>query len=352
MRRLIIACLLMLAGVGTVLAQDQMSPALPVSYQLNGMTHIYQTWNNCGPATLTMALTFYGMEANQQTAAAWLKPNYEDKNVSPWQIAEYVNTQLPGTLRALIRQNGSADLLKLLISRDLPVMVEAGYDPPNDPQGWMGHYLTVFGYDDARGVFITHDSFNGPGYTYEYAYFDRFWRHFNRLYIVIYPFAREAEVLALLGEDADEEANWRRALEAARAEAIADQQDPFAWFNLGTNFVALGDHTSAAIAFDQARNVGGGLPFRMLWYQFGPFEAYYHVGRYNDMIVLAQALLNDGGGHFVEETFYYGGLARAGLGEMQRARDNLQQAIFLNPNFTPAREALAQLDSGTLVVGG
>ena len=55
------------------------------------------------------------------------------------------------------------------------------------------------------------------------------------------------------------------------------------------------------------------------------------------MIDLAAANLSDGGGQFVEETFYYGGLAREGLGERARAIDNLNGALAFNPNFTPAR---------------
>lgn len=350
-RTLSASLVLMLLLAGSVFAQDTIevantTPVIPPSYQLNGIEHVYQTWNNCGPASVTMALSYFGYNEDQSVAASWLKPTSEDKNVSPWQIEAYVNTVVPGTTRALVRRGGDIELLKLLLSQNFPVMVEAGYDPPQDTQGWMGHYLTLYAYDDGRGVFIANDSFNGPQYAYEYAYFDSFWRHFNRLYIVYYPFAREQELLSLLGNNADEQLNWQHALDTARAEAMANEQDPFAWFNLGTNFVGLGDYASAAVAYDQARNVGGGLPFRMLWYQFGPFEAYFNVGRYQDMITLAQALLSDGGGQFVEETFYYGGLARAAMGETERARSNFQQAIFFNPNFTPASDALALLDGG------
>mgnify|MGYP001365152979 FL=1 len=223
MKRLIFVAVLLALTVAPIAAQDGNPPvSVPVSYALGGITHIYQSWNNCGPATLTMALTYYGVTADQDPAAGWLKPNYEDKNVSPWQIVEYVNTQVPGTLQAVERQGGTMDLLKTLIAADFPVMVEAGYDPPNDPQGWMGHYLFVSGYDDGRGVFVTQDSFEGPNYTYDYAYFDEFWRHFNRVFIVIYDVRREAELMTLLGEDADAEQNVRRALETARNEAIAN----------------------------------------------------------------------------------------------------------------------------------
>lgn len=336
-----LALLVVLLVAGTVSAQEEVVN-VPPSYHLNGVQHIYQDWNNCGPATLTMGLTYFGYEADQYPAAQWLKPNTEDKNVSPWQMAEYVNTQLAGTTRALVRQGGTLDLLKLLVSNNFPVLIEAGYDPPGENLGWMGHYLLVIGYDDAQGVLYTHDSYDGPNLGYTYDHIETYWRHFNRLYIVLYDAAREAEMLALLGDDADERQNWINALETARAEATANNQDPFAWFNMGTNFVGLEMYREAEVAYDQARNVGGGLPWRMMWYQFGPFEAYLQVGRYEDVIALAQANLNDGGGQYVEETFYYGGLARLAMGETERAINNFNGAISFNPNFTPARVALEQ----------
>ena len=93
----VVALLLVVILPGVASAQD--APALPVSYQLNGFTHIPQHWNNCGPATLTMGLTFYGVTADQDPAANWLKPTPEDGNVSPWQMIGYVNTQFRGRRR-------------------------------------------------------------------------------------------------------------------------------------------------------------------------------------------------------------------------------------------------------------
>jgi len=314
--------------------------SIPATYHLNGLQHIYQGWNNCGPATLTMGLSYFTEETlNQNPAATWLKPNPEDKNVSPWQMIEYVNNHQDMNVRAILRQGGTIDLLKTLIANNFPVLVEAGFDPPNDDQGWMGHYLLVSGYDDGARLITTQDSFEGPNYTYDYDYFDDYWRHFNRLYMPLYTPDREAELMAILGEDADEISNWNNALATARAEATANPNDSFNWFNLGTNFVALEDYASAEVAFDQARSVGSGLPFRMLWYQFGPYEAYLNTGRYSDIITLVTAALNDGGGQYVEETYYYAALARDGLGERDRAILNLDGVIAFNPNFTPALEA-------------
>ena len=338
----LLALLLALVIPGAAQAQEPVS--YPPDYSLFGVEHIYQDWNNCGPATLSMALTYYtDATIDQHIAANWLKPNYEDKNVSPWQMAAYVNTQLGGNLRAIVRQGGELNLLKTLIANNFPVLIEEGYNPPELNQGWMGHYLMMSGYDDAAGHFITQDSYEGPNLPYTYDHINEFWRNFNRLYLVVYPVEREAELMALLGSDADERQNWVNALEEARAEAVANPEDPFAWFNMGTSFVGLEMYSEAAVAFDQARNVGEGLPWRMMWYQFGPFEAYMATGRYQDVIDLARANLDDGGGQYVEETYYYAGLARAAMGETERAISNLDGAISFNPNFTPAREAKAEL---------
>lgn len=333
---------LLFAVTVPVLAQDTTTTTLPTSYALNGITHIYQGWNNCGPATVTMGLTYFGYDDDQNPAALWLKPNSEDKNVSPDQILEYVNTQLPGDVHALLRYGGDLERLKTLVSNNFPVLIESGYDPVSANQGWMGHYLLVSGYDDGRQNLITQDSYDGPNLPYTYQHIQEYWKHFNYLYIVLYPPAREGELMTLLGDDADENQNVYNALIKATQDAEINRNDPFAWFNLGTNYTMMGEFSRAAGAYDEARNTGE-LPWRMNWYQFGMFEAYLEVGRYDDVIALAQANLNDGGGQYVEETYYYGGLAREGLGEIDRAINNLNEAVFFNPNFTSAREARDRL---------
>ncbi len=352
---LTLALLVLLLPAGAALAQagtGQSAASLPASYRLNNFNFEYQGWNNCGPATLTTALTHFGYSDNQNRAAQWLKPNNEDKNVTPQEMVAFVNTQIPETpVFALYRYGGTVEQLKTLLANDYPVIIEKGYDPPPHDKGWMGHYLLVAGYDDARQVFITYDSFLGPNYEYSYDYIDEFWRHFNRTYIVLYESGGEPALLTLLGEDGDPQQNALRALETARAEAQQNPQDPYAWFNIGTSYVALAEsyqqqaYEYAAVAYDEARKYN--LPWRMMWYQFGPLEAYNAVGRYDDTLALTRANLNDGGGHWVEETFYYAGVAREGQGDRTRALENYQQAVFLNANYTAAREARDRLRSAS-----
>jgi hypothetical protein len=319
----------------------------PPTYSVDDYTYEAQRWNNCGPATLTMALSHFGYADNQVRAANWLKPNGEDKNVSPWQMTEFVNTQIPEIpVYAITRYGGTLDTLRVLVSHDFPVIIEAGYDPPRANQGWMGHYLLVKGYDDPAETIYTHDSYDGANHPYSYDHVREFWRHFNYTYIVLHEFDQQDELFALLGEDADEYTNYVNAFEIARAEAIANPNDSFAWHNMGSMYVAVGQFEDAATAFDQARTVGDGLPWRMLWYQFGMYEAYDAVGRYDETIALAQRTLNDGGGQYVEESYYYAGIAREGLGDINRAIQNYNQALAFNPNFEPARERRGALQSG------
>ena len=321
-------------------------PALPERYSLGGFTHIYQQWNNCGPATLTMALTFFGEAADQGPAAAWLKPNPEDKNVSPWQMRAYVEERVAG-VRALTRVGGDLTRLKTLIAAGFPVLIEAGYDPEPERLGWMGHYLLVYGYDDESAHFSTHDSYSGPGLDYSYAYIERFWSHFNHTYLVLYEASREAELLALLGTDADPRQNAINAYLAERERASTDIDDPFLWHNLGSNLTALGEYEQAAIAFDEARRRGAGLPWRMTWYQFAIYEAYLQTGRLSDLLTLLDTSIRNGSPpdrlFEVEETYYYLGRAREAQGDSFAAARHYGAALRLNPNFWPAQEALAEL---------
>jgi tetratricopeptide (TPR) repeat protein len=315
------------------------------SLKLDGFRLVYQTWNNCGPATLTVNLSYFGWTGDQAQAALFLKPDREDKNVGPDEMAAYAHSVLD--LQAIARVNGTLDRLKALLRAGIPVIVETGYDPDPETLGWMGHYLLAIGYDDAQGHLILHDVYHGGGDTGDgvtdtYDNFDKFWSHFNRAYVVVYRPDQAGTVADILGADIDDTAMYEAALARAQGEAAADPNNAFAWFNIGTDLVGLGRYEDAAAAYDQARVVG--LPWRMLWYQFGPFEAYYHVGRYDDVLALAQANLRVT--PYVEETFYYRGLVFQAQGDLSAARENFQLALRYNANFQRASEALAALPQG------
>jgi tetratricopeptide (TPR) repeat protein len=313
------------------------------SVQLAGMTHNWQTWNNCGPATLAMNLSYFGNKASQADVAAILRPDRNDANVGPDELAFFARGQ--GFL-ARSGVNGDSDRLRLLLSNGLPVLIETWHEPkPNDG---MGHYRLVVGYDNAAREWIVYDSYDAEnvptgqpyiGIRIPYDKMDALWRVFNRAYTIVYDMPRAALVQSILGDDWDEEIMWQRATLLAQLE-IQSGADGFGWFNLGAGFNALGQYEQAAAAFDQARRIG--LPWRMLWYQFAPFEAYYEVGRYDEVIALVDATLKTAG--HVEELHYWKGMAFKAQNKTDLARGAWQKAVELNPNYAPAARALAGLD--------
>ena len=324
---------------------------LPARIVLSGMSVIKQTFNNCGPANLTQVLNFLDYEITQEQVASYLKPSREDRNVSPWQIADYVNAQTP--FSAIARSAGTFEMIKRFVAAGYPVVIEKGYELPSS--GWWGHYLTVFGYDDELGEMYSEDSYLGPwdgsGRTDRYEDVDKFWQQFNYTFYVVYPPENEAEVIALLGDVmADDFTMWSRVADLALQEQKEDPNDAFAWFNLGTAKTRLGWLTGAqqyyldgAAAYDRAFEMG--LPPRMLWYQHQPYLAYLRTDRYDDVITLADATLATQGGRNVEETYWYKGHALAAFGDIAGAKAAYQAALDVNANFYPAQGSLDWINS-------
>jgi tetratricopeptide (TPR) repeat protein len=174
----------------------------------------------------------------------------------------------------------------------------------------------------------------------------------NYTFFIVYPQDKEQLVSKLLGPDLlNVSSMWQNTAQRAQAEIEADPENAFAWFNLGTSLTRLGEMTgeaefyeNGAAAFDQARILG--IPPRIVWYQFRPYAAYMKVGRYQDMIDLAEATLSTQGGRNIEETYFYKGHALALQGNAQGSIEAYEQAIRLNENFYPAQWALDSIIGG------
>lgn len=315
--------------------------AMPDTARISGVRHQQQTWNNCGPATITMALSYYGWQRDQAYAGAKLKPNREDKNVSPHELASFVEEET--FVKAIVRMGGTLELLKRLVSNGFPVVIETG--EMFEAYDWIGHYRVPVAYDDNLRLFYFFDSFLGvgdaaQGVTISYDQVDKDWQAFNRTFIVVYEPQREALLRTLLKTHWDERAAAQFAFDIAQKEARLQPQNAFAWLNMGTSLVALDRHAEAAVAFDQANRTGK-LPWRIFWYQFGVFESYFEVGRYDDVLSLAK--INQNNSRELEETYYWQGRVRQAQGNNQQAASLYRRALAYNPNYDDAREALASL---------
>jgi hypothetical protein len=321
---------------------------IPEKVILEGIRYQRQTFNNCGPANLAMALSYWGWHGDQRDTRLFLRPNLDvdDKNIMPAEMVRFVETQTD--FKALARVGGDVDLVKRFIAAGFPLVIEKGHHPPDD--WWMGHFMVVNGYNDNKGAFTAQDSLIEADANLPYDELMPWWRNFNYVYIVVYPPEREGEVYSILGPHGDTTYNFQQAAQRARDEVAAlDGRDRyFAWYNLGTNLVALGDYAGASQAYDQAFAINVELPemqrlYRMLWYQVGPYEAYYYAGRYQDVLDLGNATLAWVGKPVLEETYYWMGMARQATGDMDKAVKNYTRAAELNPNYDPPRQALEQL---------
>src|SRR5690606_35483486 len=126
--------------------------------------------------------------------------------------------------------------------------------------------------------------------------------------------------------------------------SLHDALPIFAWFNLGEIYNALGTYPEAAAAFDQARQLG--TPWRTMWYRFGPYEAYFHVGRYDDVVALARATTDPSNYPESEEAFYWMGKVFEARGDPRNARAMYQKALQYNQHYLVAQSALYALGDG------
>ena len=338
------------------------STPLPATVMLNGIKYEHQhgRLNYCGPANFSMALTYWGWDGNRDVIGKAVKPTDKDKNVMPYELQDYITDNVFG-MRAIVRNGGDIEMLKRLVSAGFPVVVEKGiYElDVNGKYGWMGHYAFVTGYDEPKKLIIYQDTYQpqgappGPNRQIKYSTFIEGWRAFNYVFVVVYPDEKENEVLTLLGPLADEKQASLNALSIAQTETqtLTDVDRFFAWFNVGTSHIALLQYADAAIAYDYAFSIYADLdvndsvrPYRMMWYQTGPYKAYFYTNRFADVINLADTTLNDTISEPVlEESLYWRGRAYYMAGKTDLAVKDYRAALSVHPQWIPATQALQDL---------
>ncbi|MBT3241159.1 MAG: hypothetical protein HON98_08595 [Chloroflexi bacterium] len=313
--------------------------ALPNVVGIDSIEWERQDWNNCGPATISMYLNFYGWEGDQFSVSDLIKPERVDRNVNVEELVHYTRNYA-GWLNTIVRVGGNIELLKTFIANGIPVMIEEGdlveeLYWPNDDQ-WTGHYLLLTGYDDNADFFVAQDSFRGPDREVSFEKTDERWEAYNRVYILIYPPAKEELVKQILADDWDEETNRVSALLQTEEETKENPDNAFAWFNLGSNLVFYERYEEAAQAYDMARSIG--IPQRMLRYQFGPFFAYFHANRNDELQTIIDYALRITDNS--EEALLWRGWLLYRQGDQFGAVNAFREAYAANINSLDAQYAL------------
>jgi tetratricopeptide (TPR) repeat protein len=298
-----------------------------------------EDFNNCGPATLALALRTYGWEGDQYDISQVIKPSRDDSNVNVEEMVYYVRTQA-GWLNAEFRVGGTIDTLRKYLSNGIPVIIEETYITDrnyliNDDR-WAGHYLLITGYDDQARQVTAMDVLLGPNQLISYDKLEEHWQSFNHVYILVFRPEQADLVKTLMGADADVKINRENTLADAQKETQINPENAFAWFNVGSNMVALDKYNEAAQAYDKARSLG--LPLRMLRYQFGPFIAYFHDGRIDDLMTLTKYAL--GITRVSEEAMLYRGWAFYRTSDKTTALTYFRNALDMHPGYKDALYAI------------
>ncbi len=310
-------------------------PPLPKAKTINNNYHVFQTFNNCGPAALSMALSYYGVNISQQELGQALRPyqnpqgDNDDKSVT---LDELVQKALEYNLVPFHRPNGTITLIKQFIANDIPVITRTLLKENDD----IGHYRIVKGYDESAGAFIQDDSLQGHNLRYTYAQFGRLWQIFNYEYLVLVPPDKEPAARIILGENAEVKTAWKKAAKNSQKELLLNQDDVYARFNLSVALYHTGDLQKAVLEFERVENR---LPFRTLWYQIEPIQAYFELGNYQRVFNLTDKIFNNQNRAF-SELYIIRGEIYQNQRNVEEAKREFEKAVFYNQNLKSAQQLL------------
>lgn len=303
---------------------------------LQGGTHVFQTFNNCGPASLSMILSYYGLSVSQQELGLALRPHQnpqginDDKSVTLSELAEkskeygFIPYHRPG---------GTEKLIKLFLAHDMPVITRTTTKPTQD----IGHFRVIKGYDEPTGEFIQDDSLQGKNLRYTYENFNNLWQTFGYEFLALVPHDKKDIAEAILGPLTDEKAAWLAAAESARTIHTQKPDDFRAAFNLSVALYHAGDYLGSAKEFESVEHR---LPFRTLWYQIEPILAYYELEDYDRVFAITEKILTNENRAFSELYLIRGDIYKK-QGNIEAARTEYEKAIRYNQNLKAARDALS-----------
>lgn len=313
---------------------------LPDKKILSNNYHIFQSFNNCGPASLSMALSYFGINKSQEELGQELRPwqqaegIHDDKSVT---LAELEKKAKEYDLIAYHRPNGSIEMMEQLIAADIPVVTRTWLHADED----IGHYRVVKGYDKSAQTIVQDDSFQDKNLVYAYNEFNEIWEKFNYEYLVIFPKEKEQIVSSILGENVDKTFAWEQAKNASLTVTQTDPNNIYNYFNLSVAYYNLKEYKKAVEAYEK---VSTQLPFRTLWYQSEPIMAYYETGNFDKVFEITDEILNGENSAYSELYLVRGNIYKK-QGNLDAAKAEYEKAVYYNSNYKEAQIALNALSS-------
>ena len=275
----------LLLSVPQAARADDVNAALPAKADVGPMRHLWQTLNNCGPASVVMALSTFGIDADQEEARLALRGPDVRRGMGPGGVGPWVTSLYD--LRSVSRLNGTIDLMKHFVANGFAPMVTQWMQDPTISR--IAHWRTVRGYDDDLGVFYVNDPMLGANVPLSYTWFNANWQPFSYRWMVLYAPADAARVQQIVGADWSELGMRDRFYARAKADAYA-QETSSAWLAYGEAAYQDGWFAEAVAAFERGMQLGSATGVFTVRSSY-PL-ALRALGRQNDANTAAAALAN------------------------------------------------------------
>jgi tetratricopeptide (TPR) repeat protein len=313
---------------------------VPSAKTLQNDYFIIQSFNNCGPASLSMLLSYYGIQKSQEELGEELRPyqnpigDNDDKSVTLDEIAQKAKEY---NLTPYHLPNGSIEILKKFIANDIPILTRTWLAIDDD----IGHYRIIKGYSDEDQTLIQDDSYLGQNLSYSYVDFNALWEKFNYEYLILVPKNKEQIAKSIIGKNIDQRTAWQQARQRNIQALEQNPDDIYSRFNLAIASYYLTDYQKTIQEYEK---IQAQLPFRTLWYQREPIEAYYNLGNYDKVFAITDNILNNENRAY-SELYILRGKIHQKQGNAIAAKQEFENAIYYNPHLKEAQTALKSLEN-------
>ena len=183
---------LLLSSVAFSPAASAATPKNASGYVLEGMPLIRQSYNACGPASITQVLGYFGLNVNVNDVSKWTRPD-ERSYMSAQAIVDFAPVV---GMEAKLYAYGNLNTVRAAIKNGLPLIALQSHIP--EAGKVIPHWRVIVGYDDARRAVYTKDPLLGY-VAIGYDDFIRVWNEQRGQFAVLYPPKLSATVKKTLG---------------------------------------------------------------------------------------------------------------------------------------------------------
>lgn len=285
-----------------------------------------------------MLLSYHGINKTQEEIGQDLRPyqissgDNDDKSVTLVELSEKSKEY---GLIPYHRPMGNIELIKLFITYDIPIVARTWTKPNED----IGHYRVIKGYDDESREVIQDDSLQGKNLRYSYEDFNALWEKFNFEFLVLVSNDKKEIAEQILGVNADEKTAWENTVVYSENKLAENPSDIYSRLNLSVALTNVGNYKQSTEEFEKVESL---LPFRTLWYQIEPIEAYFELKNYDRVFEITNRILNNHNRAF-SELYILRGKIYQKQGDLEAARLEFEKAVFYNVNLKEAQVALASV---------